>query len=114
MFFSFFHDILCITSVGKGHQVFPSNVGLLVIHKWNDCGNFKLTRRAGAASFFLTELERLNKEKKEAKVPLPPSFGYKVGYQECRFIYWIIINYPRKLCHFNLLCVFIFFSYIKK
>jgi len=36
-------------------------------------------RRSGAASFFLSELERLNSEEnKEAKVPLPPSFGYKV------------------------------------
>ena len=93
-FFLFFHDILSITNVEKRTlgAAFPSKVGLLVINKWNDCGNFKLTRRAGAASFFLTELERLNKEKKEAKVPLPPSFGYKVIYQERRFIYWINVT----------------------
>ena len=35
--------------------------------------------RSGATSFFLSELERLNsQENKVAKVPLPPSFGYKV------------------------------------
>jgi len=37
------------------------------------------TKRSGATSFFLSELARLNdQEQKEAKVPLPPSFGYKV------------------------------------
>jgi len=35
-------------------------------------------RRSGAAAFFLSEVNRLNSKKKEAKVPLPPSFGYDI------------------------------------
>ena len=54
-----------------------------------NCWSLPPCRRSGAASFFLSELERLNSEEnKEAKVPLPPSFGYKVRESLVDFL-WI-------------------------
>ena len=74
-FFSSFMPMVIDNWIYSDIYLFEIGFAIKILNCWS----LPPCRRSGAASFFLSELERLNSEEnKEAKVPLPPSFGYKV------------------------------------